>query len=161
MFIYLFFFFIYLFYFFFYFYFIFFFFFFFFFVFRPACRFSQNAPAVDLFNAGWMAPAVNWLADANGGKVNVFTDDVIALNGYYSIVGRSVVLHDSSTAAAVRIAQCVIGRNDTPADEVRVPKTHHPRAFVHRLVFSISSYPLSLVRLPRCASTRHRRRHSV
>ena len=41
-----------------------------------------------------MAPAVNWIADANGGQMISFTDDIIDLNGYYSIVGRSVVLHD-------------------------------------------------------------------
>lgn len=81
------------------------------------CR--PTAPAADQTNAGWMPNAPrNFRSDANGNFGITFTDHLLALNGYFSVIGRSVILHNGTGA---RVGFCVIGRGDTAAVEAAAP----------------------------------------
>jgi Cu-Zn family superoxide dismutase len=81
------------------------------------CR--PTAPAADQMNAGWMPNAPrNFQSDANGNFATSFTDDLLSLNGYFSVIGRSMILHNRTGA---RVGFCVIGRSDTAAVEAAAP----------------------------------------
>ena len=81
------------------------------------CR--PTAPAADQMNAGWMPNAPrNFPSGVDGKFQTVFNDDLLSLNGFRSVIGRSVVLHNGTGA---RIGFCVIGRGDTAAVEAAAP----------------------------------------
>jgi Cu/Zn superoxide dismutase len=81
------------------------------------CR--PTAPAADQKNAGWMPNAPqNFQSNSNGKYLTLFYDDLLSLDGYFSVIGRSVVLHNGTGA---RVGFCVIGRNDTAAVEAAAP----------------------------------------
>jgi Cu/Zn superoxide dismutase len=81
------------------------------------CR--PTAPAADQSNAGWMPNAPrNFLSDNTSQFQTAFYDDLLSLNGYFSVIGRSVVLHNGTGA---RVGFCVIGRGDSAAVEALAP----------------------------------------
>jgi hypothetical protein len=81
------------------------------------CR--PTAPAADQKNAGWMPNAPqNFQSNTNGKFLTTFYDDLLSLDGYFSVIGRSVVLHNGTGA---RVGFCVIGRGDTAAVEAAAP----------------------------------------
>jgi Cu/Zn superoxide dismutase len=81
------------------------------------CR--PTAPAADQTNAGWMPNAPrNFQSDASGKFSVSFADDLLSLNGNFSVIGRSVILHNGTGA---RVGFCVIGRGDSAAVEAAAP----------------------------------------
>lgn len=83
----------------------------------PAAPCRPNAPVADQYNIGYILNST-FTPDATGVAMNTFSDTLAALNGPYSIIGRSIVIHNAATNA--RLAQCVIGRNDAATTNVTV-----------------------------------------
>ncbi len=98
------------------------------------CR--PTAPTADQKNAGWMPNAPrNFPSGVDGKFQTTFTDDLLSLNGYFSVIGRSVVLHNGTGA---RIGFCVIGRGDSAAVEAVAPLVSESALVPHRLACNLS-----------------------
>jgi len=98
------------------------------------CR--PTAPAADKSNAGWMPNAPRDFQSGVDGKFQAdFVDDLLSLNGYFSVIGRSVVLHNGTGA---RVGFCVIGRGDSAAVEAVAPLVSESVLVPRRLTCNLS-----------------------